>query len=144
MSDISAAFLWAQLEQRPRSLRARLAIWETYHAALEDLETAGRIRRPVVPAHCTHNAHMYYVLLAEDDDRDLFLRRLAEDRVNAVFHYVPLHSSPAGLRFGRVHGSLGVTESAAERLVRLPLWIGMSENDVGRVVECVREALESG
>jgi dTDP-4-amino-4,6-dideoxygalactose transaminase len=141
VSDINAAFLWSQLEHATEITSERVAIWEAYHAAFGELEATGRIRRPVVPAHCTHNAHMYYLLLSEDIDRDAFIRRLAERGVNAVFHYVPLHSSPAGLRLGRVHGSLHVTERAARRLVRLPLWIGMSRRDVERVVESVHDSL---
>jgi dTDP-4-amino-4,6-dideoxygalactose transaminase len=143
VSDINAAFLWSQLEHATEITKARIVLWDAYHDRFQDLEAAGRLRRPVVPAQCRHNAHMYYVLLSEAFDRDEFIRRLADRGVNAVFHYVPLHSSPAGLRFGRVHGSLDVTESAARRLVRLPLWVGMPLSDVERVVDAVRESLES-
>jgi dTDP-4-amino-4,6-dideoxygalactose transaminase len=143
LSDISAAFLWAQLEQATEITASRIALWETYHTALEELEIAGRIRRPVVPSDCVHNAHMYYILLPNGVDRDTFIQRLAAEGVSAVFHYVPLHSSPAGLRYGRAHGSLDVTDSVSESLVRLPLWVGLSTAEVERVVESVTRVLDA-
>jgi len=142
VSDIGAGFLWAQLEQAREITAKRLELWHVYHEALEDLEDTGRLRRPVVPDNCSHNAHMYYVLLAADDDRDRFIEQLARAGVNAVSHYVPLHSSPAGLRYGRVQGSLDVTDDVSERLVRLPLWVGMSADDAGRVADVVRRAVD--
>jgi dTDP-4-amino-4,6-dideoxygalactose transaminase len=143
VSDIGAAFLWAQLEHVREITARRIAIWEAYHEALRDLEETGRLRRPIVPGHCVHNAHAYYVLLAAGIDRARVIRELAEAGVNAVFHYVPLHSSPAGLRYGRVHGSLEVTEDVSERMVRLPLWVEMSASDTARVAEILQRALES-
>jgi dTDP-4-amino-4,6-dideoxygalactose transaminase len=143
VSDIGAAFLWAQLEQAHAITARRIALWDAYHEALEELEVAGRLRRPVVPEHCSHNAHMYYVLLAAGTARDRFIERLAASGVNAVSHYVPLHSSPAGLRYGRVHGSVPVTDDISERLVRLPLWVGMSGDDAEHVADSVRRALET-
>jgi dTDP-4-amino-4,6-dideoxygalactose transaminase len=142
LSDISAAFLWAQLQEGEEITSRRLAVWHAYHAALEELEAAGAVRRPVVPADAAHNAHMYYVLLSAGTDRDAFIARLADEGVSAVFHYVPLHSSPAGRRFGRTHGDLDVTNSISERLVRLPLWVGMTEDDVDAVANAVRTALD--
>jgi dTDP-4-amino-4,6-dideoxygalactose transaminase len=143
LSDVSAAFLWAQLEQAREITAKRIAIWNAYHAALEDLENEGRLRRPIVPAHCAHNAHMYYILLETGTDRDRFIGHLADAGVNAVSHYVSLHSSPAGLRYGRIHGSLAVTEDVSERLVRLPLWVGMGTDDAARVTEIVGNALRT-
>jgi dTDP-4-amino-4,6-dideoxygalactose transaminase len=143
VSDIGAAFLWAQLEQGREITAKRIAVWDAYHEALADLEDAGRLRRPIVPEHCLHNAHMYYVLLAAGCDRDLFIEQLAEAGVGAVSHYVPLHSAPAGLRYGRVHGSLEVTDDVSERLLRLPLWVGMTEDDAAYVAGALRRALES-
>jgi dTDP-4-amino-4,6-dideoxygalactose transaminase len=142
VSDISAAFLWAQLKQGAEITERRLAIWKGYHAALEELEANGALRRPVVPSHCRHNAHMYYVVLAPGTDRDRFIESLASAAVQAVFHYVPLHSSPAGRRYGRVHGSLEITDDVSERLVRLPLWVGMGRVEVDRVVSAVAGALD--
>jgi dTDP-4-amino-4,6-dideoxygalactose transaminase len=143
VSDIGAAFLWAQLEHAHEITAKRLAIWDVYHEALEDLENDGGLRRPVVPDHCSHNAHMYYVLLEQGRDRDRFIERLGEAGVGAVSHYVPLHSSPAGLRYGRVHGSLEVTEDMSERLLRLPLWVGMTEDDAAYVAGGLRRAVEA-
>jgi dTDP-4-amino-4,6-dideoxygalactose transaminase len=143
VSEISAAFLWAQLERAEEITSRRLVIWKDYHAALEEFETAGRLRRPVAPPHCAHNAHMYYVLLEARIDRDRFIERLASEGVAAVFHYVPLHSSPAGSRYGRVHGDLAVTETASEQVVRLPLWVEMTEREVDRVVDVMRRAFAS-
>jgi dTDP-4-amino-4,6-dideoxygalactose transaminase len=141
LSDISAAFLWAQLQYGDEIKRRRQETWGAYHASFAELESSGRLRRPVVPGHCGHNAHVYYLLLENQLDRDSFIRRLAEDDVNAVFHYVPLHSSPAGRRYGRVHGSLAVTDGVSERLVRLPLWAGMTNGEVDRVIAAVHSAL---
>jgi dTDP-4-amino-4,6-dideoxygalactose transaminase len=141
VSDIGAAFLWAQLEQASQITAGRVAVWDAYHAAFDDLENEGRLRRPVVPSHCVHNGHMYYLLLEPGIARDAFIEGLSSAGVNAVFHYIPLHSSPAGRRFGRVHGSLDVTNEVSERLVRLPLWMGMDESIVDRVICAVRDAL---
>ena len=143
VSDINAAFLWAQFEQAREITDARMKIWEAYHAGLEQLESAERIRRPVVPGECAHNAHMYYVLLGLGADRDRFIASLASAGVNAVFHYVPLHSSPAGRSLGRVHGSLDVTDDVSERLVRLPLWVGMDGSTIDQVLSAVSAALDA-
>jgi dTDP-4-amino-4,6-dideoxygalactose transaminase len=141
VSDIGAAFLWAQLEHAREITARRIALWGAYHDALEDLEGEGLLRRPVVPDHCVHNAHLYYVLLAPGSDRDQFIQRLAEAGVKAVSHYVALHSSAAGRRYGRVHGSLEVTDRVSEQLVRLPLWVGMTADDAAYVAEALRRAL---
>jgi dTDP-4-amino-4,6-dideoxygalactose transaminase len=141
MSDMGAAFLWAQLERADEITAKRIAIWEAYHGALEDLENEGRLRRPVVPGHCSHNGHMYYVLLQTPRDRDCLIGRLSDAGVNAVSHYVPLHSSPAGVRYGRVHGSLEATDDASERLLRLPLWVGMTAEDAAHVVNALERSL---
>jgi dTDP-4-amino-4,6-dideoxygalactose transaminase len=143
VSDIGAAFLWAQLEQAREITTKRIAVWETYHQAFEALEGAERLRRPIVPDHCVHNGHMYYVLLAAGTNRDQLIERLTEQGVNAVSHYVPLHSSPAGVRYGRVHGSLEVTEDLSHRLVRLPLWAEMTADDAHRVAGSVQKALDA-
>ena len=141
LSDINAAFLWAQLEAADGILSNRLETWTAYHEAFEGLEAKERLRRPLVPAECVHNAHLYYVLLDESVDRDRFIGQLDAADVQAVFHYVPLHDSVGGRRFGRASGELPVTELAGERLVRLPLWTRMSANERGRVIEAVHSAL---
>lgn len=139
--EITAAFLWAQLEDAQNITAQRLANWEHYHAALALLEAQGLLRRPIVPADCQHNAHMYYVLLAPHIDRQAVLGELKRNEVFSVFHYVPLHSSPAGKRYGRTHGSLEITDSLSDRLVRLPLWVGLTEAQQDRVVQVLADAL---
>jgi dTDP-4-amino-4,6-dideoxygalactose transaminase len=139
-SEINAAFLWAQLEDADAITAQRLAIWRTYHEAFADLEGQGIARRPVVPSSCSHNAHMYYLLLPDLDSRSRLIGELRRVGIHAVFHYVPLHLSDAGQRYGRQSGDLSVTEDAGERLVRLPLWPGMVDQDVERVVEAVESA----
>jgi dTDP-4-amino-4,6-dideoxygalactose transaminase len=137
MSDLNAAFLWAQLTEARAITERRLAIWHRYHEALAACERRGLLRRPIVPAEHSHNAHMYYVLLPTAEMRDAALRDLNSQGVNAVFHYVPLHSSPAGLRYGRAVGPMTVTDEVSAGLMRLPLWAAMSEEAVDRVIECV-------
>ncbi len=140
-SEITAAFLWAQLEQAEMLTKTRLGTWELYHAGLAALEQRGDLRRPIIPAECAHNAHMYYVLVAEARLRKTVLGRMNAEGVNAVFHYVPLHSSPAGRAYGRAVGDLPRTVDISERLIRLPLWIGMTEADVGTVIDALTRAL---
>ncbi len=132
--EIIAAFLWAQMEEADAITAQRRAIWERYHAAFAPLEQAGRVRRPVIPDDCGHNAHLYYLLLRDLDDRTAFIDRMKQAGINCVFHYVPLHSSPQGLKVGRAQGDLPVTRDLADRLVRLPLWLGLEEHQE-RVIE---------
>jgi dTDP-4-amino-4,6-dideoxygalactose transaminase len=120
-SDLTAAFLLAQLEDGPRITERRLAAWDCYHGALAPLEEDGLLCRPFVPPECGHNAHIYAVLAPTPAARDSMLKSLAAEGVNAVMHYVPLHSAPAGLRFGRTPAPLPVTDNIAARLIRLPL-----------------------
>jgi dTDP-4-amino-4,6-dideoxygalactose transaminase len=134
-SDIIAAFLWAQLEQAQRITRERMAIWQRYHEMLAPLEQHGLLRRPIVPADCQHNGHLYYILLSPEIDRQIVLDQLKNNGIHAVFHYIPLHSSPAGMRFGRAHGDLSLTTSLSQRLLRLPIWVGLSEAQQQRVCE---------
>lgn len=132
--ELIAAFLWAQLQEAQNITRMRLEAWDRYHEALAPLEARGVLRRPVVPKECQHNAHMYYILLRDGIDRQQVLETLKNNGVNAVFHYVPLHSSPAGQRYGRVHGSMQMTDRQSERLIRLPLWLGLTSAQQERVV----------
>lgn len=141
-SELTAAFLWAQLEEAESLTARRLALWDIYHEQLAALEAGGRLRRPIVPAECAHNAHMYYVLLAPGIDRQKVLERLKAHGINAVFHYVPLHSAPGGMQFGRQHGSLEVTDSIASRLIRLPLWIGLTREQQDLIVSVLSAALD--
>ena len=127
-SELIAAFLWAQMEEAEVITRKRLAIWNSYHLWLADVERQGRARRPIVPANCAHNAHMYYLLLPNLARRSEFIAKLKENDIHPVFHYVPLDRSPYGQRVGRPHGDLTHTWNLSERLVRLPLWIGLEEH----------------
>jgi dTDP-4-amino-4,6-dideoxygalactose transaminase len=141
--ELTAAFLWAQLEEAQRITMGRLALWERYHQALAPLEERGVLRRPMVPAECHHNAHMYYVLLRAESNRQAVLETLKSSGINAVFHYVPLHSSPAGRHYGREHGGLPVTDSQAERLIRLPLWLDLTTVQQDRVIELIFNITET-
>jgi dTDP-4-amino-4,6-dideoxygalactose transaminase len=144
LSELNAAFLWAQLEQADELTADRMRIWRLYHDAFAELEERELARRPVVPPHVEHNAHMYYLLVRDLDERTALLESLdRRSNVNAVFHYVPLHSSTAGRRYGRAAGPMTVTNDVAERLVRLPLWAGLAESDAQRVVDGVYAALTS-
>jgi dTDP-4-amino-4,6-dideoxygalactose transaminase len=124
-SELIAAFLAAQLEEADHITRRRLAIWDRYHAWAAPLEEAGLLRRPVIPAECTHNAHMYFLLLHGLEARTHFIEAMKAEGIGTVFHYIPLHSSPAGQRYGRASGTLAHTDAASDGLVRLPLWIGL-------------------
>ena len=137
--EIVAAFLCAQMEEAQAITARRLALWNRYHAALADAEARGRVRRPVIPADCTHNAHMYYVLFRSLAERTAAIAALQAQGIRPVFHYVPLHSSPAGRRFGRVHGAMDHTDRAGDTLLRLPLWL--PDLDIERVVEALLEHL---
>lgn len=125
--EVIAAFLWAQMEEARSITQRRLDIWSRYHEALAPLEAAGKLRRPIVPVGCQHNAHMYYILLESLKQRTEVIAKLKQQGVLAVFHYVPLHSSPAGKKYGRTSGELPHTGNLADRLLRLPLWVGMDE-----------------
>jgi len=138
--EIVAAFLWAQMEEAEGITRRRLQLWKTYQQWLDTFEQQGRLRRPVIPAHCAHNAHMYYVLLNSLEERSAFIQRLKEEEVHAVFHYVPLDSAPMGRQYGRVSGEMTNTHNLSERLVRLPLWLGLEE-DQAFVIQQVGAAL---
>ena len=140
-SEPVAGLLLAQLEDADGITRRRLRVWRSYHAAFEQAERSGRARRPVVPDHCGHNAHIYSLLLPTPQQRDELIGALAGQAITAQGHYTPLHSSPAGLRHGRTHGDLPVTRRVAKTLVRLPIWSDLGESDVDRVAEAVIRAL---
>lgn len=133
--EIVAAFLAAQMDEAQRITTDRLLIWDRYHSAFERLEARGAVRRPIIPAHCRHNAHMYYLLLSDVDTRSRFIATLKGADIHPVFHYVPLHSAPAGRRYGRTSGTMLVTDRAGDCLVRLPLWLPDMQQD--RVIEAV-------
>jgi dTDP-4-amino-4,6-dideoxygalactose transaminase len=140
--EITAAFLWAQLEAAADITARRLALWHTYYDKCVPLEQLS-VELPTVPPGCVQNAHLFRVLLPREIARRDVLEDLNQGGVNAVFHYVPLHSSPAGRRFGRVAGAMAVTDDCSARLVRLPLWIGMDANAPERVVEVLSAAVSA-
>ena len=137
-SDILAAYLLPQLEAVDLVNADRLATWKHYHEALAGLELDGYFKRPQVPDYALHNGHLYYIILGDSIDRDDFLAVMRRNGIGAVFHYIPLHSSPAGLKYGRAAGTLAVTDRVAEKLVRLPLYYGMGANR-DRVIEVVSD-----
>uniref|UniRef100_UPI00184F8EC2 dTDP-4-amino-4,6-dideoxygalactose transaminase n=1 Tax=Methylibium sp. TaxID=2067992 RepID=UPI00184F8EC2 len=138
--ELSAAFLLAQLEDAESITQRRLAVWDVYHQALAPAEAAGLLRRPVVPEHCRHNAHMYYVLARSPAHRTALIAAMRKRGVGPVFHYVPLHSSPAGRRYGRCSGPMTYTDALSQRLLRLPLWIGVDEQ---RVVDSLLASVDA-
>ena len=138
-SELNAAYLYAQLEKADEINADRLNSWEEYNKAFKPLEEKGLFSLPVVPEDCVHNAHMYYLKCRSLDERTDFINFLKERGVMAVFHYVPLHSAPAGLKFGRFHGEDKYTTADSDRLVRLPMYYGLSEEDRNTVIEVVKE-----
>jgi dTDP-4-amino-4,6-dideoxygalactose transaminase len=137
-SELTAAFLLAQLEQSVEITTARRRVWDWYHAVLEPLETEGRLVRPSTGGA---NAHIYFILLPSLEERTALIDAFKRDGISAVFHYVPLHSSPGGRRYGRTAGPLPVTEDVSDRLLRLPLWADMTREDVQSVVDSMSRAL---
>ena len=137
-SELNAAYLWAQLEQADEINNNRLATWNTYYDALKYLEETGKLELPHIPTECTHNAHMFYIKLKNLEERTKFIRYLKERDILSVFHYIPLHSAPAGQKFGHFHGEDVFTTKESERLARLPMYYGLNEQ-VEKVVECVKD-----
>ena len=136
-SELNAAYLWAQLQVADDINNDRLASWNAYHAAFAPLEAAGKVTRPTIPEGCVHNAHMYYLKCASLQERTALIRYLKERDILAVFHYVPLHSAPAGLKFGRFDGEDEHTTPDSDRLVRLPMYYGLTAEDRQRVIDTV-------
>ncbi len=137
-SELTAAFLLAQLEDAQAITQRRLALWQTYHEAFAPLEAEGLARRPRVPAHCAHNAHLYYLLLPDLARRTRFIARMREAGIETPFHYVPLHDTPLGRRLGRTSAPLVNTDALAERLVRLPLWPGLEAQQPAVIAAALR------
>ena len=139
-SELVAAFLWGQMEEADQITSRRLQIWKKYREGLRDLENKGLIRGPVIPPNCNHNAHMYYVLLRTEKDRNTFIDDLKKEGIHSVFHFVPLHDSLMGREYGRVSGDMGVTNDLSRRIVRLPLWLGIEEHQ-DMIIDVIRQAL---
>ena len=136
-SDMLAAYLWAQLEMADEINENRLASWHKYDEVLRPLKEAGLIETPFIPEGCVHNAHMYYIKAKDLEERTALINYLKENDILAVFHYVPLHSSPAGKKFGIFHGEDEYTTKESERLLRLPLYYNLKEEDLNKVVDCI-------
>lgn len=133
--ELTAAYLSAQLEHGDAINAERLRWWDIYHRALAPLEEAGKLQRPFVPDGCDHNAHMYYILLPSLEERTGLIARLAEEGIKAVFHYIPLHSSPAGRKFGRAVGDMLCTDHTGDTLLRLPLYYDLGEEGCRKVLK---------
>lgn len=138
-SDINAAYLWAQLECEREIYNSRMASWDSYYADLKPLEDAGIIELPYIPEGCVHNAHMFYIKTRDCDERTALIDYLKANDIQTVFHYIPLHSAPAGIKFGRFHGEDKYTTKESERLLRLPMFYGLTDGDVHRVTEHIKK-----
>ncbi|MCR4762618.1 MAG: dTDP-4-amino-4,6-dideoxygalactose transaminase [Lachnospiraceae bacterium] len=138
-SEMNAAYLWAQFEMADEMNARRLALWERYHEAFRELQEAGKIERPVIPEGCVHNAHMYYIKCRDYEERSALIQHLKSHDILPASHYVPLHSAEAGLRFGRFHGEDVYTTSESLRLLRLPMYYALTEEDQDEVISRVKE-----
>ena len=138
-SDMNAAYLWAQLERCDVICDARMSIWNRYYENLKCLEGDGRIELPVIPDGCTHNAHMFYFKAKDLGERTRLIEFLKKNEIQAVFHYIPLHSAPAGLTYGRFNGEDKYTTKESERLTRLPLYYGLTNEEVDYICEKIKE-----
>lgn len=137
-SDLNAAYLYAQLEEADKINEARLEIWNMYNEGLQQLKNEGKLELPVVPDDCVHNAHMFYIKLKDIKQRQDFIEFMKSKGIQTVFHYIPLHSSPAGIKYGRFHGVDQYTTRESERLVRLPLYYGLEGDQVSYIIETIQ------
>lgn len=137
--DINAAYLLAQLEMADQVFEDRMRSWNLYYKLLSPLKEKGKIELPTVPDHCTHNAHMFYIKAKDIKERTALISFLKEHEIQSVFHYIPLHSAPAGIRFGRFHGEDIYTTKESERLARLPMFYGLKEEQVYYIADTVKE-----
>ena len=138
-SDMNAAYLWAQFELADEITKARMDRWEQYREGLSDLADAGIIELPYIPDHCTHNAHMFYIKVRDMDVRTAFIDYMKSKDVLTVFHYIPLHTAPAGIKYGRFNGTDEYTTRESDRLVRLPMYYKLTEKDVDYICDCIHE-----
>ena len=138
-SDMNAAYLYAQLEIADEINQARLALWDRYYERLKILEEAGKLTLPVVPQGCVHNAHMFYVKAKDIQERTAFIDYLKANGILSVFHYIPLHTAPAGIKFGRFHGEDRYTTRESERLARLPMYYGLTLDQVDYICDTIKE-----
>jgi dTDP-4-amino-4,6-dideoxygalactose transaminase len=138
-SDMNAAYLWAQLELADNITKTRLARWEQYNTLLQPLKDRGIIELPFIPEECVHNAHMYYIKTKDINERSRFIEFMKQNGIWPVFHYIPLHTAPAGLRFGCFRGDDVYTTKESERLVRLPMFYSLKESEVDYIVDKIKE-----
>lgn len=141
-SELNAAYLWAQLEVADKINDARLSVWNHYYEALKPLADLGKFELPYIPKECIHNGHMFYLRYKDLEERTLFIKYMKEREINCVFHYIPLHSSPAGIKFGRFFLNDVYTTEESEKLARLPIWYEMSNEDVKNVITIVKSFFE--
>ncbi|MBR5579553.1 MAG: dTDP-4-amino-4,6-dideoxygalactose transaminase [Lachnospiraceae bacterium] len=141
-SDMNAAYLWAQLEIAEEMNHNRLDSWNRYYESLKSLQEEGKLELPTIPEHCVHNAHMFYIKLKDIEERSRFIDFMKKKEILTVFHYIPLHTAPAGLKFGRFHGEDEYTTRESERLVRLPLYYGLLPEQVDYICNCIREFMK--
>ena len=140
-SEINAAYLWAQLQKADEINNNRLETWQTYYDAFKPLADEGKVELPTIPEGCKHNAHMFYLKLKNLEERTNFIKRMKEKNILCVFHYVPLHSAPAGKKYCRFHGEDKFTTKESDRLVRLPMYYDMDKNDLNSVIQAAKEVL---
>ena len=143
-SDLNAAYLWAQLEKADEINNNRLATWNAYYEAFKSLADEGIIELPFIPADCVHNAHMFYIKCKDLETRQAYIKYMRENDILCVFHYVPLHSAPAGVKFGRFHGEDVYTTSESDRLVRLPLYYNIEKNHVQKIIDKTISFMKEG
>lgn len=139
LSDINAAYLWAELEQADKINDNRLATWNYYNENLKILEDEGYIQRPYIPEECKHNAHMYYIKAKDLEERTNLIKYLKENGIQAVFHYIPLHTAPAGIKYGRFNGEDKYTTKESNRLLRLPMYYNLQKEDAEKVVQTIKD-----
>ena len=139
MNDLSAAYLWGQLDIADEINDERVGHWKVYYEGLKALSKAGHITLPTVPKNCVHNAHMFYIKVKDLEERTNLIEYLKSHDIHAVFHYVPLHSAPAGIKFGRLSGKDAYTTSESEKLIRLPLYYGIKQEELESVIEAIKD-----
>lgn len=139
--EIIAGFLFAQFSKMSEILERRLELWNLYHSHFQSLEEDGLINRPYIPNECEHNGHIYYIVLKSEDQRDALIQKLNRNSIQGIFHYIPLHSSPAGKKYGKIKSDLPVTDELSKRLLRLPLWVEMDEERIVRIVKLIHSYL---
>lgn len=141
-SDVLAAMLYGQMERFEEIMDSRLAIWNKYYEGLADLEKEGKLKLPYIPEYSNHNAHMFYMILPTNEERDEMILNLREKGIQTVFHYIPLHTSPMGKQLGSDEAYLPVTEEYSKRLIRLPMYADLTESETDYIIESIREFLK--